>query len=64
MDRATGAIAPQLGEVESLRNHSLTCKSGISVHQQRQHGELGAFVEHVLLGSSDAFEHRVDGFQV
>ena len=64
MDGAAGAVAAQLGEVERLGDHALAGERRVAVHEQRQHRELGALVEHVLLGAGDALEHRVDGLEV
>ena len=64
VDGAAGAVAAQLGEVERLGDHALAGERRVAVDQQRQHGVLGAPVEHVLLGAGDALEHRVDGLEV
>ncbi len=63
--RAAGAVAPQQRQVQGLGDHALTGERGVTVQQHRQDGEaLLALVQDVLLGADDAFEHRVDGFQV
>ena len=64
VDGAAGAVAAQLGEVQRLRDHALAGEGGVTVHEQRQHRERLALVEHVLLGAGDALEHRVDGLEV
>ncbi len=35
VDRATGAVAPQLGEVQGLGDHALAGERGVAVHQHR-----------------------------
>ena len=64
VDRAAGAVAAQLREVERLGDHALAGEGRVAVDEQRQHRELGAAVEHVLLGAGDALEDRVDGLEV
>src|SRR5262245_43248662 len=39
VDRAAGAVAAQLGQVEGFRHHALAGERGITVHEHRQHGE-------------------------
>ena len=64
VDRAAGAVAAQLREVERLGHHALAGERGVAVHQQGQDRELLALVEQVLLGAGDALEHRVDRLEV
>ena len=64
VDRAAGAVATQLGEVQGLGHDALAGERRVAVDEQRQHGVLGAAVEDVLLGPGDALEHRVDGLEV
>ena len=64
VDGAAGAVAAQLAEVERLGHDALAGEGRVAVHEQRQHGVLGAAVEHVLLGAGDALEHRVDRLEV
>ena len=64
VDRAAGAVAPQLRQVERLGDHALAGERGVTVDQDWQHRELLATVENVLFGPGDALEHRVDGLQV
>ncbi len=64
VDRAAGAVAAQLREVERLGDHALAGERRVAVDEQREDRERGALVEHVLLGAGDALEHRVDGLEV
>ena len=64
---AAGAVAPQIGQVQRLGDDALACECGVSVQHQRQNGVAalaGALVQQVLLGANEAFENRVDGFEV
>ena len=40
VDRAAGAVAAQLGQVQGLGDHALAGERGVAVHQQRQHREV------------------------
>ena len=53
VDRAAGAIAAELAQLEGLGDDALTGERGVAVHQDRQHREVEAAVEHVLLGAHD-----------
>ena len=65
VDRAAGAVAAQLGQVERLGDDALAGERRVAVHEQRQDGEvLAGEVEPVLLGADDALEDRVDGLEV
>ena len=65
VDRAAGAVAAQLREVQGLGHDALAGERRVAVHQERQDREvLAGQVEPVLLGAHDALEHRVDGLEV
>ena len=65
VDRAAGAVAAQLREVERLGDDALAGEGRVAVHEHGQHGEgLAGEVEPVLLGPHDALEHRVDRLEV
>ena len=64
MDRAAGAVAAQLRQVERLGDDSLAGERGVAVHEHGQHGVGRALVEAVLLGAGDALEHGVDDLEV
>ena len=64
VDRAAGPVAAKLAQVQRLGHHTLAGEGGVSVHQHRQHRELPAPVEDVLLGPGDALQHRVDRLQM
>ena len=64
VDRAAGAVPAQLRQVERLGHDALAGERGVTVHEDRQHRELLAAVEDVLLGAGDALEHRVDDLEV
>ena len=65
VDRAAGAVAAQLGQVQRLGDHALAGERGVAVDEQRQHRvPLELEVDAVLLGPHDALEHRVDRLQV
>ncbi len=61
---AAGRIAVELREVERLGNNALSSESGIAVDQQRNHLLAFRVAEPVLLGTHNALNHRIDGFQV
>src|SRR5699024_2380990 len=65
VDGAAGAVATQLALLQGLRDDALTGEGRVTVHEDRQHGEvLAAVVEPVLLRTDDALEHRVDRLEV
>ena len=64
VDRAAGAVAAQLREVQRLGHDTLARESRVTVHEQRQHRVCRTLVEQILLGARDALEHRVDGLEV
>ena len=64
VDRAAGAVAAQLGEVQRFGHHSLAREGCVAVDEDRQDGELVAAVQPVLLGADDAFEDGVAGLKV
>jgi hypothetical protein len=76
MDRAPGSVAGQSGQVEGLGDHTLPGERGVSVEEDRQHGErlAGALLQHpatpplaaqcILAGPGHAHHHRVDRLEV
>ena len=64
VDRATGAIAAQAGEVERFRHHSLTGKGRVPMNQQGDHTHAFAIVGTVLLGAHPALDHWIDRLKV
>ena len=68
VDRAAGAVAGQLRELQDLGHDALAREGRVAVHEDRQHGEgvraLATQIEAVLLGTHDALEDRVHGLQV
>ena len=61
---AAGGIAVELRKIERFGHHALAGESRVAVDQQRNHALALGVAEAVLLGADDAFDHRVDGFQV
>ena len=70
MDRAAGAVAVELGEVQGLGDHALAGKGGVAVQQQAHHLAPGAANPGApggalgLLGAHLAGDDRVDRLQV
>ena len=68
MDRATGAVAGELREIDDLGHGALTSKSGIAVKQDRQNaGAIGdgtVIAENALAGARFALDDRIDGLKV
>ncbi len=64
MDGAAGGIAIELREVQCFGHHALSGESGVAVDQQGDHALAMVVAEAVLLGAHDAFDHRIDRFQV
>ena len=70
MNRAAGAVAVEVGEVEGLRHHSLAGEGGVAMQQQAHHlapgaacpGALGGALG--LLGAHLAGDDRVDRLQM
>ena len=67
VDRPTGAVTVDLGEVERLGDDTLAGERGVTVQHERHDRVLGAplrVLDEVLLGADDALENRVDRLEV
>ena len=64
VDRATGAVALQLAELEGLGDDALPGEGSVAVHEQRQHRVVEPPVEQVLLRPHVALEDRVHRLEV
>ena len=61
---AAGAVAIELRKVERFGHHALSGKRRVAVDEQRNDALALGIAEAVLLGPHDAFDHRIDGFQM
>ena len=57
------AVCAQLRHLQGLEDDALACHSGVTVHEDRQDGEL-AVADAVLACAHHALEHAVDGLEV
>ena len=64
VDRAAGAVALQIAQVEDLLHHALTGESRVAVDQDPQAAPVLVVPEAVLLGADAAHEHRVDELEM
>src|ERR1035437_7193172 len=64
VDGAAGGVAIELREVEGLGYHALSGEGRVAVDQHGDDAFARGIAEAILLGADDAFDHRVDGFQV
>ena len=64
MDGAAGGVAVELGHVERFGNNTLAGEGGVAVDQQRNDAFALEVTEAILLGTDNAFDNRIDGFQV
>src|ERR1035437_3673659 len=64
VDGAAGGVAIELREVERLGHHALSGEGRIAVDQDGDDAFARRIAEAILLGTDDAFDYRVDGFQV
>ena len=64
VQRATGAIAFELRQVQGLRNDALTRERGVAVDEERNHAPALLVGETLLLGTHHALDDRIDRFQV
>ena len=64
MDGTSGSVSLQTGHLYHFVHHTLTCKGGISMNQNREHlGNIVTMVS-ILFGPCNTFNYGVDGFQV
>ena len=64
MDRAAGAVATGLGQVEGLHHHSLPGKGGVAMYDYGQDLGAGLVLAAVLARPYGPFHYRVDYFKV
>ena len=64
VNRAAGGVAIELREVQRLGDHALSGEGRVAVDQHRDDAFARGIAEAILLGADDAFDHRVDGFQM
>ena len=66
MQRTAGAVALQIGQPETFRDHALACERGVAMHQQRQHRDalVRRIAMLVLLGAHLAEHHGIDDLQM
>ena len=64
MHGPAGAVALELGEVESLGHHSLPGEGRVAVEQERQDVEGPVAGKLVLLGAHDALEDGIDRLEM
>ena len=64
MDRASGAVALQLGEVKDFRHDSLTGDSGVSMDENGEDALALGISNNALTGAGFAFDYGINGFQV
>ncbi len=64
VDRAAGAVALKLRQVQSLGHNTLPGEGSIAVHQHGQNVGASFLGQEILLGAHDPFKNGVDGFEV
>src|SRR6185503_1440788 len=66
VDRAAGAIAPELREIEDLRDHSLPRERRVAVEDDREDAlpRFWSVAAPVLLRADPALDDRVDRLEV
>jgi hypothetical protein len=64
VQRAAGAVAAQLGEVQRLLDDALADEGRVAVDQDRHAAGVVVVLQAVLLGADPADRHRVDVLQV
>ena len=65
MDRSSGAIALQAGEIEGFRDDSLSDECPVAVDENRDDFlPFDGVISEALAGPGAAFHHRVDRFEM
>ena len=64
MHRAASRVAARFGQRQRLHHDALSGKSGVAVHQDRQHLLAFGVGAAVHAGAHRAFDHRIDNFEV
>ena len=64
VDGAAGAVGGELGQRQRLGDEPLAGERRVAVDQQRHHRRAVGVVACSLLGAHDAFDDRIDGFEV
>src|SRR5262249_22928011 len=61
---AAGGVAIELRKIQGLRHNALTGEGRVAVDEYGNDTLARGIAEAILLGAHDAFDHRIDGFEV
>ena len=64
MDGAAGGVALQLRKLQHLHDNALADERSIAVNQDGNHALAFVVTQAVLLGADQAFDNRIDSFQM
>src|ERR1039457_2796048 len=64
MNRAADHVTPQVGEVQGLGHNTLSCESGVSVHQDWQDPGFTHAPDSRLFGARASQSHGIDRFEM
>ncbi len=64
VDRAAGGVAIELREIQRLGHHALSGEGRVAVNQHGDDAFARRIAQPILLGTDDAFDHRIHRLQV